>query len=231
MRRGAARRTGALAGRGGARKRQDAQALVDIDSERADRFRQAAVGDRARHRHLAEAQMGVDEAEGERRVAVGLRLDERDLPVVPVDRDRAVEGQIPGRERREALRQPDGFRQRREQGAARRKSAGESEADPGRRVSHGPDLPLPSAPTMPPPPRGRKRPGAERRSPLRRWMSLPRNDRDRSAVAAESSMPAPARPTATRPFDEGLRREPVADSPARSCACPYPSVSDSPSST
>ena len=66
--------------------------MIDVDGERPADLGDASLRDAAVDGHLAKPQVGVNEAERERRVVIRLRLDERDLVVVPVDTYPAMDG-------------------------------------------------------------------------------------------------------------------------------------------
>ena len=80
-------------------------------------LRHAPPRDHPHRRHLTQPQVGVHEAERERRVAVALRFDEGNLLLVPVDRHGPVERQAGGGERRQTLGDVFLLRQWREQRA------------------------------------------------------------------------------------------------------------------
>ncbi len=109
--------------RRGAAEVEQAQAVVDVVGERAAHFRDPAPGDALDQRHLAEPEVRVHKPEGERRVAVVLGLDERDLMRVPMDRHRPFERQVLRRERRQPLLHGALSRQRRQQRAAAEQAA------------------------------------------------------------------------------------------------------------
>ena len=129
---------GALDLRRGASEGEDAQAVVDVDGDRTDHFREAPPGDHAHDAHLGKAQMSVHEAQREGGIVVAGRLDERDVMVVPVDGEPAVQARRVGRERRQPGIEAAGFRQRRQQRATGQHAAGDEESrGDGRAAGHG----------------------------------------------------------------------------------------------
>ena len=82
---------------------EGAQSVVDVDAQRADHLRHTPAGNHAHRRHLAEPQMGVHEAERERRVAVAVGFDEGNLALAPVDRHASVKRQAARGERCQTL--------------------------------------------------------------------------------------------------------------------------------
>ena len=83
---------------GGLAEVEDAQAVVDVGGERPAHLGDPALSDPPVDRHLPEAQVGVDQAQGEGGVVVVLGLDERDLVVVPHHLHPALERQAGGGE-------------------------------------------------------------------------------------------------------------------------------------
>ena len=61
--------------------------MVERHAERADHLRHAAPGEPAQQLHLRQPQVRVHEAEGDRQIVVGRRLDIGELMGVPVDGD------------------------------------------------------------------------------------------------------------------------------------------------
>ena len=117
----------------GAAVGEGAQAAVDIDAERADHLGQPPLRQHARHRHLAKPQMRMHEAEREGRVAVALRLDEGNLPLVPADRRASLQRQPARGERLQALGDALRLRQRRQQRTGRKHQRRRADGKPGGR--------------------------------------------------------------------------------------------------
>ena len=66
--------------------------MIDIDGDRPGHLGQAPLGDATEDLHLAQAQVGMDEAERQGRVFVVLGFDEGDLVLIPVDHGLALQG-------------------------------------------------------------------------------------------------------------------------------------------
>ena len=104
------------------------QPPVDVDRKRTDHLGESASSQHPRHGNLAEAKMRMDETECEGSISIGVRFDEGNLVLVPVDRDRRFDGKaVRGKPGKPVLR-GCGLRQRGKERAAG--SGGRSEQEP-----------------------------------------------------------------------------------------------------
>ena len=90
--------------RHGAGRVEQPQRVIKRDRDRAENFGQAALRDAAQQLHLGQAQMRMDEAERHRQIAIAVRLDERNEPIVPADLDGCADRQVEPRQGGEPLR-------------------------------------------------------------------------------------------------------------------------------
>jgi hypothetical protein len=92
--------------------------VIDLRCQGAGHLREAAVGDAAHHLHLAQAQMGMDDAQGNGQVAIAFGLDEGHQMVVPADRHGATDRAALGGQGGNPPLHADLLGQGREQGTA-----------------------------------------------------------------------------------------------------------------
>ena len=97
---------------------ENAQPVVDLGGQGPGHLGEPAIGDPAHHLHLAQAQMGMDDPQGDGQVTVAFGFDEGHEMVVPANRDRLRDRHIRGRQGGKPLLYAGLFGQRGEQGAA-----------------------------------------------------------------------------------------------------------------